>query len=111
MLNLFLANLDGGVGYVIPISEKTFRRLFILQNAIYVMKPHNAGLNPKSYRAWRSRRHELIAPQKNILDGDLLFDYFNLSYTERNEIAKKIKTSCEQLLDDLTEIFQFTCHF
>jgi cleavage and polyadenylation specificity factor subunit 1 len=50
-------------------------------------------------------------PQKNILDGDLLFEYFHMSYTERNDIAKKIKTNNEQLLDDLTEIFQLTAHF
>ncbi len=75
------------------------------------MIPHYAGLNPKSFRLWRCRRKELIAPQKNILDGDLLFEFFNLSYAERNEISKKIKTNVEQLLDDLTEIFQFTCHF
>lgn len=45
-----IASLDGSLGYVIPVSEKTFRRLFILQNTIFVMKPHYAGLNPKSYR-------------------------------------------------------------
>ena len=44
------ATLDGGIGYLIPISEKTFRRLFVLQNALVVMIPHYAGLNPKSYR-------------------------------------------------------------
>jgi len=46
----YCTNLDGGVGYVMPISEKTFRRLFILQNAIIVMKQHYGGLNPKAYR-------------------------------------------------------------
>lgn len=52
-MNLFFsfqATLDGSIGYILPISEKTFRRLFILQNAIFVMKPHYAGLNPKSFR-------------------------------------------------------------
>ena len=107
----YCTNLDGGIGYLIPISEKTFRRLFILQNAIFVMKPHYAGLNPKAYRMWRSRKKELVNPQKNILDGDLLFEFFNMSYHDRGDIAKKIKTNSEQILDDLTEIFQFTCHF
>lgn len=107
----YCTNLDGGIGYLIPISEKTFRRLFILQNAIFVMKPHYAGLNPKAYRMWRSKRKELINPQKNILDGDLLFEFFNMSYHDRGDIAKKIKTNSEQILDDLTEIFQLTCHF
>jgi len=52
-----------------------------------------------------------VNPQKNILDGDLLFEFMNMSFSERNEIAKKIKTSTEQILDDLTEINQLSCHF
>ena len=80
----------------------------------------------------KGMRRELGAPQKNILDGDLLFEYFNMGFVERSEIAKKIKTNMEQvsflilihlfsivihtdysfkLLDDLTEIFQLTSHF
>ena len=93
----YCTTLDGSIGYIIPISEKTFRRLFILQNAIFVMKPHYAGLNPKAYRIWKGKRKELINTQKSILDGDLLFEYFNLSYTDRNDIAKKIKTNTEQV--------------
>lgn len=107
----YCSTLDGSLGYVIPISEKTFRRLFILQNTICAMKPHNAGLNPKAYRMLKGQRKELGNPQKNILDGDLLFEFFNMSFVERNDIAKKIKTNTEQLLDDLTEIFQLTAHF
>jgi cleavage and polyadenylation specificity factor subunit 1 len=62
------------------------------------MKSHYAGLNPKSYRKWISKRRELSNPQKNILDGDLLYDYFNLSFNERNEISKKLKTSTDQVI-------------
>jgi cleavage and polyadenylation specificity factor subunit 1 len=97
ILYFVAATLDGSLGYVIPVSEKTFRRLFILQNTICVMKPHYAGLNPKAYRLLRGQRKELCNPQKNILDGDLLFEYFNMSYMERNDIAKKIKTNTEQV--------------
>ena len=107
----YCTNLDGGIGYIIPISEKTFRRLFILQNDIFKMKQHYACLNPEAYRMWRSKRKELINPQKNILDGDLLFEYFNMSYHDRADIAKKNQINSEQLLNDLTEIFQLTCHF
>ncbi|CAF0847441.1 unnamed protein product [Brachionus calyciflorus] len=107
----YLTNLDGGIGYLLPISSKAFLRLFMLQNAIIVMKPHYAGLNPKSYRMYKGRRKELSNFQKNVLDGDLLFEFFNMSYPERNEIAKRIKATSEQLLDDLTEVYQLTCHF
>ena len=63
------------------------------------MKPHHAGLNPKAYRMNRSQRKELGNPQKNILDGDLLFEFFNMSFIERNDIAKKIKTNTEQVMN------------
>lgn len=45
----------------------------------------------------RGMRREIGAPQKNILDGDLLFEYFNMGFVERSEIAKKIKTNMEQV--------------
>lgn len=79
------------------------------------MKPHYAGLNPKAFRMYKGKRKEsyytIINFPKNILDGDLLFEFFHMSFQERLEISKKIKASCDQLLDDLTEIYQLTCHF
>lgn len=44
------ATLDGGVGLLLPMQEKTYRRLLMLQNALNVMLPHHAGLNPKAFR-------------------------------------------------------------
>ena len=44
------ASLDGSIGFVLPITEKTYRRLLMLQNALNVHLPHIAGLNPKAYR-------------------------------------------------------------
>jgi hypothetical protein len=44
------------------------------------------------------RRVELCNPIKNTLDGDLLFEFLNMSYPDRNEISKKIKTNVEQVL-------------
>lgn len=43
------------------------------------------------------RRVELTNPLRNILDGDLLFEFLNLSYPDRNEISKKIKTNVDQV--------------
>ena len=47
---LFTATLDGSLGFVLPLSEKVYRRLFMLQNALVTHIPHIAGLNPRSYR-------------------------------------------------------------
>lgn len=41
---------DGGVGYMLPVSEKVYRRLLMLQNLLVTNLPHYAGLNPKAFR-------------------------------------------------------------
>lgn len=44
------ATLDGGIGLLLPMQEKTYRRLLMLQNALTTMLPHHAGLNPRAFR-------------------------------------------------------------
>lgn len=113
------ATLDGGVGLLLPMQEKTYRRLLMLQNALTTMLSHHAGLNPKAFRCmWDARRPPLALsgglvsdfpicafrmlhcdrrslqnPVKNILDGELLNKYLYLSMMERSELAKKIGTT------------------
>ncbi|XP_011706590.1 PREDICTED: cleavage and polyadenylation specificity factor subunit 1-like [Wasmannia auropunctata] len=47
------ASLDGSLGYTLPVPEKTYRRLLILQNMVMHIC-HIAGLNPKAYRTYKS---------------------------------------------------------
>ena len=47
---LLAATLDGSLGFVLPITEKLYRRMLMLQNALTVQIPHQAGLNPRAYR-------------------------------------------------------------
>ncbi|GFS30200.1 cleavage and polyadenylation specificity factor subunit 1 [Nephila pilipes] len=105
------ATLDGGLGFILPISEKTYRRLLMLQNVLVVSIPHTGGLNPKSFRMYKSQRKLLQNPHKNILDGDLLGMFLNLSIMEKNEVAKRIGTSSDQIIEDLLEINQCTAYF
>lgn len=44
------ATLDGGLGYVLPVPEKTYRRLLMLQNVLVNHTAHTGGLNPKAFR-------------------------------------------------------------
>ncbi|GIY05432.1 cleavage and polyadenylation specificity factor subunit 1 [Caerostris extrusa] len=105
------ATLDGSIGYILPVPEKTYRRLLMLQNVLVVSIPHTAGLNPKAYRMYKSQRKLLQNPHKNILDGDLLSMFLNLSILEKNEVARRIGTSSDQVIEDLLEIHQFTAYF
>ncbi|GFS50353.1 cleavage and polyadenylation specificity factor subunit 1 [Trichonephila clavipes] len=105
------ATLDGGLSFILPISEKTYRRLLMLQNVLVVSIPHTGGLNPKAFRMFKSQRKLLQNPHKNILDGDLLSMFLNLSIMEKNEVAKRIGTSSDQIIEDLLEINQCTSYF
>ncbi|RXM98476.1 Cleavage and polyadenylation specificity factor subunit 1 [Acipenser ruthenus] len=89
----WFATLDGGIGLLLPMQEKTYRRLLMLQNALNTMIPHHAGLNPKAFRMNHCDRRSLQNAVRNVLDGELLNKYLYLSTMERSELAKKIGTT------------------
>jgi cleavage and polyadenylation specificity factor subunit 1 len=107
----FAATLDGGIGYLLPLPEKVYRRLLMLQTRMSNGLPHVAGLNPKAFRQFRSRFQYLYTAQRNILDGELLTCYPQLSRKQRTDFAKQIGTSPAQILDDLKELDKITTHF
>ncbi|XP_061753334.1 cleavage and polyadenylation specificity factor subunit 1 isoform X2 [Nerophis ophidion] len=107
----WFATLDGGMGFLLPMQEKTYRRLLMLQNALNTMLPHHAGLNPKAFRMMHNDRRGLQNAVRNILDGELLNKYLYLSMMERSELAKKIGTTQDIILDDLLDIDRVTAHF
>ncbi|XP_063041814.1 cleavage and polyadenylation specificity factor subunit 1 [Engraulis encrasicolus] len=107
----WFATLDGGIGLLLPMQEKTYRRLLMLQNALTTMLPHHAGLNPKAFRMLNSDRRTLQNPVRNILDGELLNKYLYLSSMERSELAKKIGTTADIIQEDLLEVDRVTGHF
>lgn len=108
-LNLisFTATLDGGLGYVLPLPEKIYRRLYMLQNVLQTYSAHLCGLNPKSFRTIKQKKM-LVNPSRSILDGELIYQFFNLNFTEKTEVAKKIGTKVEEIYYDLFEIDTIT---
>lgn len=69
----------------------------MLQNSLTTMFPQYGGLNPKSFRTCKTRRKQLDNPQKNTLDGDLLWKYFDLSFIERNELLSRLGMTSDQV--------------
>lgn len=105
------ATLDGGLGYVMPLPEKCYRRLFLLQNAMMMQTQQIAGLNPKAHRTYRSSRKLHANPARCIIDGDLVTSYVNLTASDKLEVAKKIGSRMEDILYDLSDIDRMTAHF
>lgn len=103
--------LDGGLGYVLPIPEKTYRRLQMLHNVLHTTMTHAGGLNPKAYRAYQSKNKSLVNSTKSIVDGELVFSFLTLPFEDQLEVARKIGTKVEELIDDFIEIDRYTAHF
>lgn len=105
------ATLDGGLGYCLPLPEKTYRRLLMLQNVLLIHSEHLCGLNPKSFRTIKSSKKLQSNPARCIVDGDLVWSYLDLPFTEKQEVAKKIGTKMEEIYADLLEIENVTLAF
>lgn len=104
-----MATLDGGISMLVPVTEKLYRRLTMLQNYLYTSATHTAGLNPKGFRVLKTRTKTLSNPLKNILDGDLLWRYHALTKVAKNELARKIGSTTDQLAEDFMELHRSTC--
>ena len=88
----WFATLDGALGHLLPVAEKTYRRLTMLMNVMTTNLPHTAGLNPKGFRQMRQGRKDLRNASRGIVDGDLVFKYPDLPAPEKvpTIIASKI---------------------
>ena len=105
------ATLDGGLGYIMPLHERHYRRLLMLQNVLVTQIPHSAGLNPKAFRTYNSSTKLLSNPARGIVDGELVQLFAHLTASERHELAKKIGTKVNEIIDDLIDIDLLTTHF
>ncbi|KAK7874284.1 hypothetical protein R5R35_007770 [Gryllus longicercus] len=105
------ATLDGGLGFVLPVPEKTYRRLLMLQNVLVTHVCHTAGLNPKGLRTYKSSNKLLSNPARGIIDGELVWMFLGLPTPEKHEVAKKIGTKVDDIIEDLADIERLTAHF
>ncbi|CAH1761431.1 3424_t:CDS:10 [Entrophospora sp. SA101] len=99
-----IGTLDGSIGMITPITEKTYKRMQLLYSQMVNGIQHPAGLNPKSFRLLQSKMRLAINPSKGILDGDLLFQFPNLALHRQREMTKQIGTTVERIMDDLLAI-------
>jgi len=107
----FFCTLDGALGYLLPIPERVYRKLLMLQSVLTNILPHRASLNPKSYRALNSTDRTIGNPAKGIIDGEVVWDFLGLSFIERNDVSKKIGCSSDEIIEDLMEIDRMSAHF
>ncbi|XP_020575290.1 cleavage and polyadenylation specificity factor subunit 1, partial [Phalaenopsis equestris] len=100
---LLFSTLDGSIGCVAPLDELTFRRLQTLQRKLVDSVPHVCGLNPRSFRQFRSNGKAHHPGPDNIVDFELLSQYEMLPLEEQLEVANQIGTTRAQILTNLND--------
>ncbi|KAK8627890.1 hypothetical protein V6N13_135487 [Hibiscus sabdariffa] len=101
---LLFGTLDGSIGCIAPLEELTFRRLQSLQKKLVDAVPHVAGLNPRSFRHFRSNGKAHRPGPDSIVDCELLCHYEMLPLEEQLEIAHQIGTTRSQILTNLNDL-------
>ena len=48
---------------------------------------------------------------RGIIDGDFVYRYLQLPHIEKVEVAKKIGTRVQEIIEDIIEIDRQTAHF
>lgn len=107
---LLFGTLDGAIGYIACIDEPTHRRMSMLQTKMYTQLQHPGGLHPKAFRLFKAKSDHHIH-KKNVVDGQLLWRYANLSTVTQKDLARQIGTTSEQLLQNIIELNQLTFFF
>ena len=83
----------------------------MLMNVMTTNLNHAAGLNPKGFRTLRQKWKDLRNPSRGVVDGDLVFRFSNLSNSLKAELARKIGTSPDEIMEDLAELDRNAAHF
>ncbi|XP_015580357.1 cleavage and polyadenylation specificity factor subunit 1 isoform X2 [Ricinus communis] len=101
---LLFGTLDGSIGCIAPLDELTFRRLQSLQRKLVDAVPHVAGLNPRSFRQFRSDGKVHRPGPESIVDCELLSHFEMLPLEEQLEIAQQVGTTRAQILSNLNDL-------
>ncbi|ODQ80697.1 hypothetical protein BABINDRAFT_160930 [Babjeviella inositovora NRRL Y-12698] len=91
------SNLDGSFYNVFPISETTYRRMYILQQQITDKELHHCGLNPRANRFGAdSMINNYNSNSKPILDYDVIKGFASLSIDKRKLLTAKVGKNSDQ---------------
>lgn len=95
---------EGAMYSVFPVSESTYRRMYILQQQLAEKEFHACGLNPKLNR-FAAVKNESSLKMRPLLDCELLRRYAKLNQERMRAFGQKvsIKNASVDLWKDLIE--------
>ena len=100
---LIVGTMDGGLGVLVPLEEKMYKRLMLLQQLMGMALPTPLALNPRDYRTFKSSRFRSTR-KKTLLDGRLLWHFYQLDLSLQEALAAAVGTSAYLVKENLREI-------
>lgn len=98
-----VGTVDGGLGVLLPVDEKTYRSLSLLQQIMAMGVPTTCCLNQRDYRTIKTISVRL-EKKRGVLDGTLLWRFASLPTSLQNDLAAVIGTSADAVLDSLSKL-------
>ena len=107
---VLIGTIDGGLGMLIPVEERMYRRLALLQQIMSMGVPTSCALNPREYRQIKTTRF-VVEKKKGVLDGSLLWKFVSLEGGLQEELAAAMGVSTDTILENLLELDLMTSFF
>lgn len=98
-----LGTVDGGLGILVPVDERVYRRLNLLQQLMSMVVQTPCALNPQEFRLMKTRRYK-FQRQKGLLDGTLLWKFPTLDAELQEEIVKALGVTIDTVMESLQEV-------
>jgi cleavage and polyadenylation specificity factor subunit 1 len=105
-----IGTMDGSIGLFIPVEERIYKRLNLLQHLMIMSMKSVCALNPKDYRLFKSNNFRW-EKKKGILDGTILWRFISLPTSLQQELAATMGTSVDIILENLYEMNLMSQHF
>jgi len=95
--------LDGGIGLVLPMEERMYRRLTLLQQ-IMTMTVHTPfALNPRDYRLFKTVRNR-ARKKRGVVDGCTLWMFDALPPSMQEQLAATVGATPYLIKENLHEL-------
>lgn len=101
---VILSMVNGSVGYITPIREESYRRLYVLHSKMTLFLQHRCGLNPRAFRTYQSTDRHLANFARNIIDGQLVYDFLNLPIAQQRDLSRQVGMSAERIQNELVRV-------
>jgi len=111
---LLVGSDRGCLGVLLPLDERVYRRLALLQQLLCMTIPTTFCLNPRDYRNMKLllvRYSPMVQRKKGILDCNILCTYCTLESSVQYEIAVAMGTNVDIILENISDMDHMTNFF